>query len=93
MKKSIINAINSISDNVELNEAIDLLKKKQKQLRAQVEREMKSKLSVGDKVYVNSQSLAANTVAEIISIARTKATISINGGRYKASLSMLKLVK
>jgi len=93
MKKSIINAINSISNTAELNEAITLIKQKQKQIRSEAASSIKSKLQIGNNVRVVSKQVPTGEVGKLISIARTKATVEINGLRYKCSLSMLAPLK
>ena len=56
MKKSIINAIDSIETSSEMNEVIELIKIKQKQLRAVKALNVKNSISVGSPVLVNSRS-------------------------------------
>ena len=77
MKKSILNAINSINSNDEMNEVIQLIKIKQKQIRAFEAQSVKSSLFVGAKVKVNSRKGAE--FGEVTKINRTKAVVKIDG--------------
>ena len=76
MKKSLLNAINNISSTEELNAAIDLIKIKQKQLRAITSAEKRATFSPGDHVVINSRK---GRMTGIVSrVKRTKAVVDID---------------
>jgi hypothetical protein len=89
MKLALSKAINNISSMDELNEAIDLIKIKQKQLRAMKTLSAKSSISVGSKVKITSKSGVEFGVVETIK--RTKAIVSIDGIRYNCPISLLEV--
>jgi hypothetical protein len=89
MKKSILNAINNISSTEEMNEVIDLIKIKQKQLRAMKSYSIKSSLAVGSKVYVKSRNGVEFGIVD--QIKRTKAIVTIDGIKYNCPISMLEV--
>ena len=89
MKKSIIKAINEISSMDEMNEVIGLIKIKQKQLRAMNNLNVKSSISVGVNVVVNSRSGSENGIVKKIN--RTKAIVEINGKLWNCPLSLLEV--
>ena len=89
MKKSIINAINNISSTDEMNEVIGLIKIKQKQLRAMKAMNVKSSISVGSNVIVNSRSGSENGIVK--KIKRTKAVVEIDGRLWNCPLSLLEV--
>ncbi len=89
MKKSILNAINSISSTDELNEVIDLIKIKQKQLRSIKVAVAKSSLAVGSKVKVTSRNGVEFGIVD--QIKRTKAIVTIDGLKYNCPISILEV--
>ena len=94
MKTSLLKAINNIKDIDELNEAIDLIKLKQKQLRKSKSVMMKSVLGKGTKVEVAIRNEIFNGV--VVKVNRTKAVVTIpnyNGrptADYTVPLTMLR---
>lgn len=89
MKKSLINAINSISSNDEMNEVIELIKIKQKQLRAIKAHGVKSSLFIGAQVRLNSRN--GVEYGEVTKINRTKAVVKIDGKLWNCPLGMLEV--
>jgi hypothetical protein len=89
MKKSILNAINSISSNDEMNEVIELIKIKQKQLRAIKAHGVKASLFVGAQVRLNSRK--GVEYGEVTKINRTKAVVKIDGKLWNCPLGMLEV--
>ena len=89
MKKSILNAINNISDLQEMNEVINLIKIKQKQLRDVQGSIIKSSIAPGTKVIVNSRSGSEHGV--VTKVKRTKAVVEINGKLWNCPLSLLEV--
>tara|TARA_B100001057_G_scaffold500814_1_gene618039 strand:- start:606 stop:878 length:273 start_codon:yes stop_codon:yes gene_type:complete len=89
MKKSILNAINSISSNDEMNEVIELIKIKQKQIRAIKAQGVKSSLFVGAQVKLNSK--RGVEFGEVTKINRTKAVVRIDGQLWNCPLGMLEV--
>ena len=89
MKKSILNAINNISSTDEMNEVIGLIKIKQKQLRAMKAMDVKSSISVGSNVIVNSRSGSEKGI--VTKIKRTKAVVEIDGRLWNCPLSILEV--
>lgn len=89
MKKSIMNAINSISSIEEMNEAITLLKAKQKQLRVIAIAEAKGSLKVGQRVKVNGSKGVQYGSINVIN--RTKAIVNIDGTQWTCPLSLLEV--
>ena len=89
MKKSILKAINEISSMDEMNEVIGLIKIKQKQLRAMNNLNVKSSISVGSNVVVNSRSGSEKGIVQ--KIKRTKAIVEIDGKLWNCPLSLLEV--
>ena len=89
MKKSILKAINEISSMDEMNEVIGLIKIKQKQLRAMNNLNVKSSISVGSNVVVNSRSGSEKGI--VTKIKRTKAVVEIDGRLWNCPLSLLEV--
>mgnify|MGYP000004704942 FL=1 len=89
MKKSILNAINNISSTEEMNEVIDLIKIKQKQLRAMKSYSIKTSLAVGSKVKVTSRNGVEFGIVD--QIKRTKAIVTIDGLKYNCPISILEV--
>ena len=94
MKKSILNAINNVKTLDEMNDIIELINLKQKQLRREASRNAKASLDVGSKVKISTRDDVVNGV--IVEIRRTKAVVTIPNfrgrpnGRYTVGLSQLK---
>ena len=89
MKKSIMNAINSISSTEEMNEVITLIKAKQQQLRAVKIAQAKTALSVGTRVKVNGRK--GVRFGSVNEIKRTKAIVTIDGQQWSCPLSILEV--
>ena len=89
MKKSILNAINSISSNDEMNEVIELIKIKQKQLRAIKAHGVKASLFVGAQVRLNSRK--GVEYGEVTKINRTKAVVNIKSTDYNVPMSIMEV--
>ena len=89
MKKSILKAINSINYNDEMNEVIELIKIKQKQIRAIEAQGVKSSLFVGAQVKLNSKK--GVEFGEVTKINRTKAVVRIDGQLWNCPLGMLEV--
>lgn len=90
MKKSLINAINSISSTEEMNQAITLINAKQKQLRSLKARSVKSTLSVGSRVKVNGSRNGVQ-FGEVTKINRTKAVVRIDGHLWNCPLTIIEV--
>jgi|TARA_B110000977_G_C10596181_1_gene306346 Ser-tRNA(Ala) deacylase AlaX len=90
MKKSILNAINSISSTEEMNEVINLIKLKQRQLRDVKAFSIKASLNVGDTVSVNGRHGKRTGVIEKIKV--KKAIVRIDGGLWDCPLTLLEAV-
>lgn len=73
----------------EMNEVIGLIKIKQKQLRAMNNLNVKSSISVGSNVVVNSRSGSENGIVK--KIKRTKAIVEIDGKLWNCPLSLLEV--
>ena len=93
MKKSLLNAINNVKTLDEMDDIIELINLKQKQLRREASRNVKATLKVGSKVKISTRDDVVNGV--IVEIRRTKATVTIPNfrgrpnGRYTVGLSQL----
>ncbi len=87
MKKSLVNAINNISSTEELNAAIDLIKIKQKQLRAITSAEKRATFGAGDHVVINSRKGRMTGIVERVK--RTKAVVTIDGVLFNVPLSIM----
>ncbi len=90
MKKSLINAINSISSTEEMNQAITLINAKQKQLRSLKARSVKSTLLVGSRVKVNGSKNGVQ-FGEVTKINRTKAVVRIDGHLWNCPLTIIEV--
>lgn len=88
MKKSIINAINSISTHEELNEVIDLLKAQQRKIRSATAAAKRSQFAAGDHVIVNSRKNGTRP-GIVEKVKRTKAVVSIDGVLWNVPLSLM----
>ena len=94
MKKSLLNAINNVKTLDELDDIIELVNLKQKQLRREASLNAKATLKAGSKVKISTRDDVVNGV--IVEIRRTKAVVTIPNfrgrpnGRYTVGLSQLK---
>ena len=82
-----IQAINAISSNEEMNEVIDLIKMKQKQLRNIKARNVKASIQVGDSVKVNGRNGLRIGTVEKIKV--KKAIVKIDGRLWDCPLTIL----
>jgi hypothetical protein len=89
MKKSTLNAINALNTEKEIREAVDLLKLKFNQIREIQAHSVKSLLSVGAQVKVNSKK--GTEFGEVTKINRTKAVVRIDGKLWNCPLGMLEV--
>lgn len=87
MKNSMIQAINAISSNEEMNEVIDLIKMKQKQLRNIKARNVKASIQVGDTVKVDGRNGLRIGTVERIKV--KKAIVMIDGRLWDCPLTIL----
>ena len=87
MKKSVINAINDISTTDEMNEVIELIRIKQKQLRAVAIATNKASLAVGSKVKVTSRNGVEFGIIE--NVKRTKCIVNIQGTLFNCPISIV----
>ena len=90
MKKSVINAVNSLSSIEECHELWDLVKIKHKQLKDFENAKSKSSLFVGAVVEVNSPKV--KNPGKIIKINRSKAKVEVDDMIWNVPLGMLKVV-
>ena len=91
MKKSTMNAINSISSMTEMNQVIDLIKMKQKQLRDMAAFEVKGTLTVGQKVKINGAKHGVQ-FGIIERIKQKKAIVIIDGRKWDCPLTIIEAV-
>ena len=91
MKKSTMNAINAISSNAEMNEVIDLIKLKQKQLRDIIAWEARGTLNVGQKVKINGAKHGVQ-FGIIERIKQKKAIVIIDGRKWDCPLTIIEAV-
>ena len=87
MKNSMIQAINAISSNEEMNEVIDLIKMKQKQLRNIKARNVRASIKVGDTVKVDGRNGLRIGTVEKIKV--KKAIVMIDGRLWDCPLTIL----
>lgn len=88
MKKSLLNAINQISTTEEMNEVIDLIRLKQKQIRDMKSSKVKSSLKVGMKVKIDgSKNGVQFGVVEKIKL--KKAIVKIDGRLWDCPLTII----
>tara|TARA_Y100000593_G_scaffold87955_1_gene169384 strand:- start:565 stop:834 length:270 start_codon:yes stop_codon:yes gene_type:complete len=87
--KTLINSINKIDNIKDLNVVIDVIRSKQKSLRASVAAVAKTQFSVGDTVNIDSKK--GNLVGVITKINRTRAICDINGSSYNVPFSIMKV--
>lgn len=90
MKKSVINAVNSLSSIEECHELWDLVKIKHKQLQDFENAKSKSSLFVGAVVEVDSPKV--KNPGKIIKINRSKAKVEVDDMIWNVPLGMLKVV-
>ena len=89
--KNVINSINAIDNMADLNVVIDVIKAKQKSLRASAAAVSRASFNVGDKVLIDSRKGPMNGV--ITKINRTRAICSIGdaGMSYNVPFSIMKV--
>tara|TARA_B100001769_G_C21968799_1_gene521152 strand:+ start:255 stop:551 length:297 start_codon:yes stop_codon:yes gene_type:complete len=85
--KNLINSINAIDNMADLNVVIDVIKSKQKSLRASKAAVAKASFTVGDTVNIDSKK--GNLVGVITKINRTRAICDINGSSYNVPFSIM----
>ena len=90
MKKSVINAVNSLSSIEECHELWDLVKIKHKQLKEFENAKMKSSLFVGAVVEVDSPKV--KEPGKILKINRSKAKVEVGDMIWNVPLNMIKVV-
>jgi hypothetical protein len=86
--EQLINLINEISSNDEMETVINAIKKKQKELKAELTLNALKSFEVGDVVLCNARDGVHE--ATITKINRTTADIEIGKDKYTAPLSILK---
>ena len=79
-----IDAIDNMND---LNKVIDMVRQKQKSLRAEIVASKKSSFTVGDTVNIDSKK--GNLVGVITKMNRTRAICDINGSSYNVPFSIM----
>ena len=87
MKNSMIQAINAISSNEEMNQVIDIIKMKQKQLRNIKARNVRASIKVGDTVKVDGRNGLRIGTVEKIKV--KKAIVMIDGRLWDCPLTIL----
>lgn len=90
MKKSVINAVNSLSSIEECHELWDLVKIKHKQLKEFKNAQTKASLFVGAVVEVDSPKV--KNPGKILKINRSKAKVEVGDMIWNVPLGMLKVV-
>jgi hypothetical protein len=85
--KNLIKSINAIDNMTDLNVVINVIKSKQKSLRAVRNAVAKANFNVGDTVNIDSKK--GNLVAVITKINRTRAICDINGSSYNVPFSIM----
>ena len=86
--EQLLNLIDDISTSEELNEVITAVKKKQKEIKAELTLNALRSFNVGDRVLCESRDGTQEAIIEKIN--KTTADISIDGRKYNAPLSILK---
>jgi len=87
--KSLINKINAIDNMEDLNKVIDVIRNKQKSLRAEIVASKKSSFQVGMKVKVFTK---GDTLTGVIKkLNRTKAVVNINLTDYNVPMSIMEV--
>jgi hypothetical protein len=87
MKTSIMNAINQISSIEEMNEVINLIKLKQRQLRDMTAFNVKSSITVGMKVKINSS--RGDMFGIVEKIKQKKAIVNVDGRTWDCPLTLI----
>lgn len=90
MKKSVINAVNSLSSIEECHQLWDLVKIKHKQLKEFENAKSKASLFVGAVVEVDSPKV--KNPGKILKINRSKAKVEVGDMIWNVPLGMLKVV-
>ena len=85
--KNLIKSINAIDNMTDLNVVINVIKSKQKSLRAVRNAVAKANFNVGDTVNIDSKK--GNLVAVITKINRTRAICDINGSSYNVPFTIM----
>ena len=88
MKKA-INAINQIDNMDDLNIVIDVIRAKQKSLRASIVAAKKAVFSTGQTVNISSKK--GRLTGTIVKLNRTKAVVEINGRQYNCPISIMEV--
>ena len=88
--KNLINSINAIDNMADLNVVIDVIRSKQKSLRASVAAVAKTQFSVGDNVDINTRKKGV-LKGVITKVNRTRAICDINGSSYNVPFSIMKV--
>ena len=87
--KGLINSINAIDNMADLNVVIDVIRSKQKSLRASVAAVAKTKFSKGDLVNVKSKKGLLS--GSILKVNRTRALVLINGSQFHVPFSIMEV--
>jgi hypothetical protein len=85
--KNLIKSINAIDNMTDLNVVINVIKSKQKSLRAVRNAVAKANFNVGDTINIDSKK--GNLVGVITKINRTRAICDINGSSYNVPFSIM----
>ena len=88
MKKA-INAINQIDNMEDLNTVIDVIRAKQKSLRASIVAAKKAAFVVGQTVNITSRK--GSLTGTIVKLNRTKAIVEIDGREYNCPISIMEV--
>ncbi len=86
--KNLIGSINAIDNMADLNVVIDVIKSKQKSLRASRNAVAKAGFSIGDTVNIDSKK--GNLVGVITKINISRALCDINGRTYSVPFSIMR---
>ena len=85
--KNLIKSINAIDNMTDLNVVINVIKSKQKSLRAVRNAVAKANFNVGDTVNIDSKK--GNLVGVVTKINRTRAICDINGSSYNVPFTIM----
>jgi len=88
--KNLINSINAIDNMADLNVVIDVIRSKQKSLRASVAAVAKTQFSVGDNVDIVTRKKGV-LKGVITKVNRTRAICDINGSSFNVPFSIMKV--
>ena len=88
MKKA-INAINQIDNMEDLNTVIDVIRAKQKSLRASIVAAKKAAIVVGQTVNITSRK--GSLTGTIVKLNRTKAIVKIDGREFNCPISIMEV--